>query len=168
MFKKFQAKLSKNEGSISLGCVLAMPVVLLILFLMIDLMHITGDKASLQRRVDSAVLGIAAKAAPEGNVLVDSNGIIVEGINAGNKVCEITPTLMNEGIEQIKKDAYDVGIELTGIVNLSDEDQMKSGVAKIQAKGYSENLLINALIPGGVKIPFVVESYASCSLKIVE
>ena len=54
MFKKYLNKIKHNEGSISLGAVLAIPVILLVVFLMIDYLHIASDKANLQRRVDAA------------------------------------------------------------------------------------------------------------------
>ena len=56
MFKKYLNKIKHNEGSISLGAVLAIPAILLVVFLMIDYLHIASDKANLQRRVDAAVL----------------------------------------------------------------------------------------------------------------
>lgn len=168
MFRKFLNKAKRNEGSISLGVVLTAPVILLILFLMIDYLHIAADKASLQRRVDSAVLTIVTEAAPGEEVLVDINGYIAEGPYAGQKVCAITDAMVDRGIEQLRRDAYDVGIDLDGVVNVADAEQMLSGVARIQAKGYSNNLMINALIPGGVSVPYFVEGYASCSIKATE
>ena len=54
MFKKYLNKIKHNEGSISLGAVLAIPAILLVVFLMIDYLHIASDKANLQRRVDAA------------------------------------------------------------------------------------------------------------------
>ena len=68
------------------------------------------------------------------------------------------------GIEQLRKDACDVGIELDGVANLSDEEQMKSVVAHIQARGYSGRLMLNALINGGIRFSFVVEGHATCSV----
>lgn len=167
MFKKYLNKLKHNEGSISLGAVLAIPAILLVVFLMIDYLHIASDKANLQRRVDAAVLGMVAEAMPDENVTVDIDGIITSGTDAGKKVCEITTDIVNRGIERLRKDAYDAKIDLNGIVNLSDEDQMKSGIAKIEARGYSDDLLISAFIPNA-HFSYIVEGYASCNIKVVE
>ena len=167
MFKKYLNKIKNNEGSISLGAVLAIPAILLVVFLMIDYLHIASDKANLQRRVDAAVLGMVAEAMPDENVTVDIDGTITSGSNTGKKVCEITTNIVNRGIERLRKDAYDAKIDLDGIVNLSDEDQMKSGIAKIEARGYSDDLLISAFIPNA-HFSYIVEGYASCNIKVVE
>lgn len=167
MFKKYLNKIKHNEGSISLGAVLAIPAILLVVFLMIDYLHIASDKANLQRRVDAAVLGMVAEAMPGENVTVDIDGTITSGTNAGKKVCEITTDIVNRGIERLRKDAYDARIDLDGIVNLSDEDQMKSGIAKIEARGYSDDLLISAFIPNA-HFSYIVEGYASCNIKVIE
>lgn len=47
MFKKYLNKIKHNEGSILLGAVLAIPAILLVVFLMIDYLHIASDKANL-------------------------------------------------------------------------------------------------------------------------
>ena len=141
--------------------------ILLVVFLMIDYLHIASDKANLQRRVDAAVLGMVAEAMPDENVTVDIDGTITSGTNTGKKVCEITTDIVNRGIERLRKDAYDAKIDLDGIVNLSDEDQMKSGIAKIEARGYSDDLLISAFIPNA-HFSYIVEGYASCNIKVVE
>lgn len=167
MFKKYLNKIKHNEGSISLGAVLAIPAILLVVFLMIDYLHIASDKANLQRRVDAAVLGMVAEAMPGENVTVDIDGTITSGSNTGKKVCEITTDIVNRGIERLRKDAYDAKIDLDGIVNLSDEDQMKSGIAKIEARGYSDDLLISAFIPNA-HFSYIVEGYASCNIKVIE
>lgn len=167
MFKKYLNKFEYNEGSISLGVILALPIILMVVFLMIDYLHIASDKANLQRRVDAAALGMVAEAMPDENVSVDIDGIITSGTNTGKKVCEITTDIVDRGIERLRKDAYDAKIDLDGIVNLSDDDQMKSGIAKIEARGYSDNLLISAFIPN-VHFSYIVEGYASCSIKVVE
>lgn len=167
MFKKYLNKFKYNEGSISLGAILTLSIILMVVFLMIDYLHIASDKANLQRRVDAAVLGMVAEAMPDENVSVDIDGIITSGANTGKKVCEITTDIVNRGIERLRKDAYDAKIDLDGIVNLSNEDQMKSGIAKIEARGYSDNLLISAFIPN-VHFSYIVEGYASCSIKVVE
>ena len=167
MFKKYLNKIKHNEGSISLGAVLAIPAILLVVFLMIDYLHIASDKANLQRRVDAAVLGMVAEAMPDENVTVYIDGTITSGTNTGKKVCEITTDIVNRGIERLRKDAYDAKIDLDGIVNLSDEDQMKSGIAKIEARGYSDDLLISAFIPNA-HFSYIVEGYASCNIKVVE
>ena len=134
---------------------------------MIDYLHIASDKANLQRRVDAAVLGMVAEAMPDENVTVDIDGTITSGTDAGKKVCEITTDIVNRGIERLRKDAYDAKIDLDGIVNLSDEDQMKSGIAKIEARGYSDNLLISAFI-SNAHFSYIIEGYASCSIKVTE
>ena len=167
MFKKYLNKIKHNEGSISLGAVLAIPAILLVVFLMIDYLNIASDKANLQRRVDAAVLGMVAEAMTDENVTVDIDGTITSGTNTGKKVCEITTDIVNRGIERLRKDAYDAKIDLDGIVNLSDEDQMKSGIAKIEARGYSDDLLISAFIPNA-HFSYIVEGYASCNIKVVE
>ena len=167
MFKKYLNKIKHNEGSISLGAVLAIPAILLVVFLMIDYLHIASDKANLQRRVDAAVLGMVAEAMPDENVTVYIDGTITSGTNAGKKICEITTDIVDRGIERLRKDAYDAKIDLDGIVNLSDEDQMKSGIAKIEARGYSDDLLIGAFIPNA-HFSYIVEGYASCNIKVVE
>ena len=167
MFKKYLNKIKHNEGSISLVTVLAIPAILLVVFLMIDYLHIASDKANLQRRVDAAVLGMVAEAMPDENVTVDIDGTITSGTDAGKKVCEITTDIVNRGIERLRKDAYDAKIDLDGIVNLSDEDQMKSGIAKIEARGYSDNLLISAFI-SNAHFSYIIEGYASCSIKVTE
>ena len=141
--------------------------ILLVVFLMIDYLHIASDKANLQRRVDAAVLGMVAEAMPDENVTVDIDGTITSGTNTGKKVCEITTDIVNRGIERLRKDAYDAKIDLDGIVNLSDEDQMKSGIAKIEARGYRDDLLIGAFIPNA-HFSYIVEGYASCNIKVVE
>ena len=167
MFKKYLNKIKHNEGSISLCAVLSIPLILLVVFLMIDYLHIASDKANLQRRVDAAVLGMVAEAMPDENVTVDIDGTITSGTDAGKKVCEITTDIVNRGIERLRKDTYDAKIDLDGIVNLSDEDQMKSGIAKIEARGYSDDLLISAFIPNA-HFSYIVEGYASCNIKVVE
>ena len=167
MFKKYLNKIKYNEGSISLVTVLAIPAILLVVFLMIDYLHIASDKVNLQRRVDAAVLGMVAEAMPDENVTVDIDGTITSGTDAGKKVCEITTDIVNRGIERLRKDAYDAKIDLDGIVNLSDEDQMKSGIAKIEARGYSDNLLISAFI-SNAHFSYIIEGYASCSIKVTE
>ena len=134
---------------------------------MIDYLHIASDKANLQRRVDAAVLGMVAEAMPDENVTVDIDGTITSGTNAGKKICEITTDIVDRGIERLRKDAYDAKIDLDGIVNLSDEDQMKSGIAKREARGYSDDLLIGAFIPNA-HFSYIVEGYASCNIKVVE
>ena len=134
---------------------------------MIDYLHIASDKANLQRRVDAAVLGMVAEAMPDENVTVDIDGTITSGTDAGKKVCEITTDIVNRGIERLRKDTYDAKIDLDGIVNLSDEDQMKSGIAKIEARGYSDDLLIGAFIPNA-HFSYIVVGYASCNIKVVE
>ena len=141
--------------------------ILLVVFFMIDYLHIARDKANLQRRVDAAVLGMVAEAMPDENVTVNIDGTITSGTNAGKKVCEITTDIVNRGIERLRKDAYDAKIDLDGIVNLSDEDQMKSGIAKIEARGYSDDLLISAFIPNA-HFSYIVEGYASCNIKVVD
>ena len=113
MFKKYLNKIKYNEGSISLVTVLAIPAILLVVFLMIDYLHIASDKANLQRRVDAAVLGMVAEAMPDENVTVNIDGTMTSGTNAGKKVCEITTDIINRGIESLINAARSAGRKST-------------------------------------------------------
>ena len=159
MFKK-----ENKKGSVSMGIALSLPVLLLLMFLMVDFLRLSNHKQNLQRRLDSAVITIVNSAKPESEVLLDEAGFILVGDKVGYKACAITAEDYEKGINQLKRDIE--YIDLYEIHNISTNEQMENGIVRIQVKGYLRDMMINVFLPN-LSIPFVAESYSACVLEIV-
>lgn len=158
---RFIKRLKGNEGGISLALALSIPVILLIMFLMIDFIQYSYQKSETQRKLDSATVGVAIEALPDGDVVIDSDGYIVEGDKAGQKACAITDEMYQKGFDQLARDINATDYE---VKNISTPEQMENGIARMQVLAYTEHLIANYLLPFNWRLPYVVESYAVCTI----
>ena len=158
---RFIKRLKGNEGGISLALALSIPVILLIMFLMIDFIQYSYQKSETQRKLDSATVGVAIEALPDGDVVIDSDGYIVEGDRAGQKACAITNEMYQKGFDQLARDINATDYE---VKNISTPEQMENGIARMQVLAYTEHLIANYLLPFNWRLPYVVESYAVCTI----
>ena len=159
MFKRLN-----KRGSTSLGLILSLPVLLLLLFLMVDFFRLSNHKVNLQRRLDSAVITIVNSAKPEGEVILDEAGIILVGDKVGTKACAITADDYDKGIDQLRRDVE--YLDLFEINNISTNEQMENGIVRIQVKGHLRDMMINVFLPD-IEILFVAESYSACVLDVI-
>lgn len=131
---KLIKKIKSNEGGIAINTAILTPFILLICYIVLDLLYVNNQKASIQRKTDSASLAIVANtiSSEDDNIYVDplQNLIkcydtptgdanefktttlsgtrycsyILSGDNEKILPCEITREYYEKGIEQLKKD----------------------------------------------------------------
>lgn len=186
MFKK-----QNKKGSYSLTLVLAMPIILMFIFFLFDFLHLSAQKVRLQRNLDSATLTAAILSQPDDDVLVDSDGIIVEeqpdgSVSiTGKKACAITPESYDIAMKQLAKTnggdvviaEYDAVGNITNqaelneaqlaIYNISTPEQMENGVVRIQ--GIAKMPMMATIFTGKwLSWKYISESYAVCNAEIIE
>ena len=93
----FRNKLKEQRGDFAIGLALAMPVIMLLLFLAIDLVQVQVRKTSIQRTMDSASLAVIAEATNK-EFYTDADGYIVEPVDSprlGLMPCQLTQEDLN-------------------------------------------------------------------------
>lgn len=163
MFKK----LTKNEGSTSLTMVILIPVMLLIIFMMIDFASFAVQKQNLQRKLDAATIGVAAQARPADGSYISEDGYIIDeatGLETEHIACEVTETMLNQAYDRVSQ-STSRDIDLYEIKYVSSQAEKEDGVVRISARG-EYNDMMTRIFRQNIKIPFVVQSYAVCSYSV--
>ena len=163
MFRKLLNKIQNNEGVTAIQFVAALPLILMILFVSIDFYNLSNAKANLQRRLDALTLGIVAKAAPDADTFVDAEGTILIGDREGLKVCELVEDDFEEAYDRLERDAYD--IQIVSIDEISHEDEMDKGVAKITVTAKATKFLVNGFLNDKLEIKYRFQSVSVCDAR---
>lgn len=160
MFKK----LIKNEGSSSLTFVVMMPLMMLIMFMMIDVASFAIQKKNLQRRLDAAALGIAIQARPTNGTYITEDGFIVDPDTmevTDHIACEVTDEMVAEAEDRIQQ-ATKVDIDSYQVKYISTQAEKEDGVVRLSVEA-EYNDLITKVFKMNIKIPYQVQSYAVCT-----
>ena len=160
----------KNKGSASTILAVALPIIMVLILLGFDYIHASIVRENTQRKTDSAVLSIIERATPSGSVYLDESGFYMEYSeeiedyeSTPKRGCSITDDNVSYGINQLQKDMGDLDYEVVGE---STMDQMYSGIAYLQVKGTVKSMSA-AMIGIDWYIPYLVESYSSCSMSAI-
>jgi len=158
----FRNKLREQRGDFALGLALAMPVIMLVLLLAIDLVQVQIKKISIQRTLDSASLAVIAQATNK-ELYTDADGYIVEPADSprlGLKPCQLTQDDLDRGLAIIQKEL--AGMDYTLIEPTLE--QLEMGYVEFRAKVQVNGLLSDKLLPFSFQIPIYVKAQSACRL----
>jgi hypothetical protein len=158
----FRNKLREQRGDFAIGLALAMPIIMLVLFLAIDLVRAQVTKTSIQRTMDSAALAVIAQATNK-EFYTDTDGYIVEPADSprvGLRPCELTQEDLDRGLAIIQKEL--AGFEYTLIEPTAE--QLAMGYVEFRVKVKVKGFLNSDLIPFDFVIPVYVKTQSACRL----
>ena len=158
----FRNKLKEQRGDFAIGLALAMPVIMLLLFLAIDLVQVQVRKTSIQRTMDSASLAAIAEATNK-EFYTDADGYIVEPADSprlGLMPCQLTQEDLNRGLSIIQKEL--AGLDYTLIEPTAE--QLEMGYVEFRVKVNISGLFSSNILPFDFVIPVYVKTQSACRL----